>query len=122
MTIADFENGNGNFTDQDLVDFDTYYEFEISKSGTDNQTALSFFIGSRTGGNNGTLGVNGNISFYGRINNNYYNISLDIDDLNFFPATVYKHSEVGAYKVKIRKGTGADFRIAVVQGMKISLK
>ena len=43
MTIADFENGNGNFTDQDLVDFDTYYEFEISKSCTDKNSIIILY-------------------------------------------------------------------------------
>lgn len=120
MSIADFQKGDGTFTDQDLVALDTEYEYEISKSKTNNQVALSFFAGSRTGANNGTLGTGGSVSFYGYINGYWHNIALDRDFEKGFPTKVIKNSSISKYKIKIKKGTNADFIITVKPAQKIS--
>ncbi len=120
MTIADFQNGDGTFTDQDLVAFDTDYEYEISKSKTNNQIALSFLVGSRTGNNNGSLGTRGSISFYGYVNGYWHNIELDLDFEKGFPTKTIKNSSISKYKIKIKKGTNADFVITVKPAQKLS--
>jgi len=120
MSIVDFQKGDGTFTDQDLVAFDTNYEYEISKSKTNNQVALSFFAGSRTGNNNGSLGTRGSVSFYGYINGYWHNIELDLDLEEGFPTKSIKNSSISKYKIKIKKGTGADFIITVKPAQKIS--
>ena len=120
MSITDFQNGDGTFTDQDLVLFDTSYEYEISKSKTNNQVALSFFAGSRTGSSNGSLGAGGTVSFYGYINGYWHNIALDLDLEGDFPTKTIKNSSVSKYKIKIKKGTGADFIITVKPSQKLS--
>jgi hypothetical protein len=120
MTIEDFKNGDGTFTDEDLVDFDNAYEHEISKSKTNNQTALSFFSGSRTGSNNGSLGTGGAVSFYGYINSRWHNIALDLDLESDFPTKTIKNSSISKYKIKITKGTGADFIITAKPAQKLS--
>lgn len=120
MTIADFQKGDGTFTDQDLVVFDTDYEYEISKSKTNNQVALSFFAGSRTGANNGKLGTGGTVSFYGYINGYWHNIELDLDLESDFPTKTIKNSSISKYKIKIKKGTDADFVITAKPAQKLS--
>lgn len=120
MSIANFQNGDGTFTDQDLANSGTNYEFEISKSETNNQSALSFFAGSRTGSNNGTLGTNGSVSFYSYVNGYWHNIALDLDLEKDFPAKVIKNYSISKYKIKIKKGTGADFVITVKPSQKLS--
>jgi hypothetical protein len=120
MTIADFQKGDGTFTDQDLVALDTEYEYEISKSKTNNQVALSLFVGSRTGNNNGNLGTGGLISFYGYINGYWHNIKLDLDFEKDFPTKTIKNSSISKYKIKIKKGTDADFIITVKPSQKLS--
>lgn len=120
MTIADFQNGDGTFTDQDLVSFDIDYEYEILKSKTNNQIALSFFAGSRTGNNNGKLGTGGAISFYGFVNGYWHNIALNLDLERGFPTKVIKNSSISKYKIKIKKGTNADFILTVKPAQKIS--
>ena len=120
MSIVDFQNGDGTFTDQDLVLFDTNYEYEISKSKTNNQVALSFLAGSRTGNNNGNLGTGGAVSFYGYINGYWHNIELDLDLEGDFPTKTIKNSSISRYKIKIKKGTNADFVITVKPSQKLS--
>jgi len=120
MTIADFQNGDGTFTDQDLAIFDNNYEYEISKSKTNNQVALSFFAGSRSGNNNGNLGTGGSVSFYGYINGYWHNIALDLDLEGDFPTKTIKNSSIAKYKIKIKKGTGADFVLTVKPAQKLS--
>jgi len=120
MTIADFQNGDGTFTDQDLAIFDNNYEYEISKSKTNNQVALSFFAGSRTGANNGSLGTGGSVSFYGYINGYWHNIELDLDLESDFPTKTIKNSSISKYKIKIKKGTDADFVITAKPAQKLS--
>jgi len=120
MTIADFQNGDGSFTDQDLVSFGIDYEYEISKSKTNNQVALSFFAGSRTGNNNGKLGTAGSVSFYGYINGYWHNIALDLDLEGDFPTKTIKNSSISKYKIKIKKGTDADFVLTVKPAQKLS--
>ena len=120
MTIADFQNGDGSFTDQDLVSFSIDYEYEISKSKTNNQVALSFFAGSRSGNNNGKLGTGGSVSFYGYINGYWHNIALDLDLEGDFPTKTIKNSSISKYKIKIKKGTDADFVLTVKPAQKIS--
>lgn len=120
MTIADFQNGDGSFTDQDLVSFSIDYEYEISKSKTNNQVALSFFAGSRSGNNNGKLGTGGSVSFYGYINGYWHNIALDLDLEGDFPTKTIKNSSISKYKIKIKKGTDADFVLTVKPAQKLS--
>lgn len=120
MSIADFQNGDGTFTDQDLASSGIDYEYEISKSKTNNQVALSFFAGSRTGNNNGTLGTGGSVSFYGYINGYWHNIALDLDLEGDFPTKTIKNSSISKYKIKIKKGTDADFILTVKPAQKIS--
>lgn len=120
MSITDFQNGDGTFTDQDLASFDTNYFYEISKSKTNNQIALSFFAGSRTGSNNGNLGTGGSISFYGYVNGFWHNIALDLDLEGDFPTKTIKNSSISKYKIKIKKGAGADFILTVKPAQKIS--
>ena len=120
MSIADFQNGDGTITDQDLTLFDTDFEYEISKTKTNNQVALSFFAGSRTGADNGSLGTGGTVSFYGYINGYWHNIELDLDLESDFPTKTIKNSSISKYKVKIKKGTGADFILTVKPAQKLS--
>ncbi len=120
MTIADFQNGDGTFTDQDLVSSGVDYEYEISKSKTNNQVALSFFAGSRTGNNNGKLGTGGSVSFYGYINGYWHNIALDLDLEGGFPTKTIKNSSISKYKIKIKKGVDADFILTVQPAQKLS--
>lgn len=120
MTINNFQNGDGTFTDQDLASFDTDYEFEINKAETDNQVALSFFTGSRTGANDGNLGTNGSISFYGYVNGYWHNIALNLDIQIDFPTKVIKNYSISKYKLRIKKGTNADFVITAKPAQKLS--
>lgn len=120
MSIADFQNGDGTFTDQDLANFDTDYEFEIDKAETNNQVALSFFTGSRTGLNDGDLGTNGSINFYGYVNNYWHNIALNLDIQVDFPTKAIKNYSISKYKLRIKKGTNADFVITVKPAQKLS--
>lgn len=120
MTITNFQNGDGTFTDQDLANFNTDYEFEIDKVETNNQVALSFFTGSRTGANDGNLGTDGSISFYGYVNGYWHNIALNLDIQTDFPTKVIKNYSISKYKIRIKKGTGADFIITAKPAQKLS--
>lgn len=120
MSLADFQNGDGTFTDQDLISSGVDYEYEISKSKTNNQVALSFFAGSRTGANNGSLGTGGAVSFYGYINGYWHNIALDLDLEGDFPTKTIKNSSISKYKIKIKKGSNADFILTAKPAQKLS--
>jgi len=121
MSLEDFKNGDGFILDTDaILTQDVEIDIDISKTKTNNQVALSFIVGSRTGTNNGTLGDGGTISFYGKIGNYWHNIALNLNFEKGFPAKTIKNSRISAYRAKIKKGANADFIITVSPTQKIS--
>lgn len=121
MSLEDFKNGDGFILDTDaILTQDVEIDIDISKTKTNNQIALSFIVGSRTGTNNGTLGDGGTISFYGKIGDYWHNIELDLDFEADFPTKTIKNSRISTYRARIKKGANADFIITVSPTQKIS--
>ena len=95
MSLEDFKNGDGFILDTDaILREDVEVNIDISKTKTNNQIALSFIVGSRTGTDNGTFGDGGTISFYGKIGDYWHNIELDLDFEANFPTKTIKNSKI----------------------------